>query len=51
MLNLVLTGTAVIFVLWLFGVSIHIGGSLLYLLWILCIVGIGYTLFGRNRVL
>ena len=51
MLNLVLTGISVIFVLWLFGVSIHIGGSLLYLLWILFIMGIGYTLFVRNRAL
>ena len=51
MLNLVLTGTAAMFILWLFGVSIHIGGSLLYLLWIVFIMGIGYTLFVRSRAL
>ena len=51
MLNLVLTGVVLTFILWLFGVSIHIGGSLLYLLWILFIMGIGYTLFVRSRVL
>jgi hypothetical protein len=51
MLNLVLTGATLIFLLWLFGVSIHIGGSLLYLMWILFIMGIGYTLFVRSRAL
>ena len=51
MLNLLLMGIITVFILWLFGVSIQIGGSLLYLLWILFIMGIGYTLFIRNRAL
>ena len=51
MLNLLLMGIITVFVLWLFGVFIHIGGSLLYLLWVLFIIGIGYTLFVRNRAL
>jgi|GEM_PF-1602041 len=51
MLNLLLMGIITVFILWLFGVSVHIGGSLLYLLWILFIMGIGYNLFVRNRAL
>ena len=51
MLNLLLMGIITVFILWLFGVSVHIGGSLLFLLWILFIMRIGYNLFVRNRAL
>jgi hypothetical protein len=49
MLNLIWTAVVVLFVLWLLGLSIHIGGSLIHLLLILAVIGIVYNLFvGRN---
>lgn len=49
MLNPLLLGIISVFVIWFFGISIKVGGSLLYLVWILLIVGISQTLFSRNR--
>ena len=49
MLNLIWTGVVVLFVLWLLGLSIHIGGSLIHLLLVLALIGIVYNLFmGRS---
>jgi len=50
MLNLIWTAVVVLFVLWLLGFSIHIGGSLIHLLLILALIGVVYNLLvGRNR--
>ena len=49
MLNLVWTGVGVLFILWLLGFSIHVGGSLIHLLLVLALIGIVYNLFiGRS---
>lgn len=51
MLNLIWTAVVVLFVLWLLGFSIHIGGSLIHLLLVLALIGIVYNLFiGRRAV-
>lgn len=49
MLNLIWTGVVVLFVLWLLGVSVNVGGSLIHLLLVLMLIGIVYNLFvGRS---
>ncbi len=49
MLNLIWTAVVVLFLLWLLGFSIHIGGSLIHLLLVLALIGIVYNLFiGRS---
>jgi hypothetical protein len=49
MLNLAWTAVVVLFILWLLGFSIHIGGSLIHLLLVLALIGIVYNLFmGRS---
>jgi len=50
MLNLIWTAVVVLFILWLLGVSIHIGGSLIHLLLILALIGIVYNLFIGRRI-
>ncbi|MBS9387311.1 lmo0937 family membrane protein [Dolichospermum sp. ST_sed1] len=51
MLNLIWTAVVVLFVLWLLGFSIHIGGSLIHLLLVLALIGIVYNLLiGRRMV-
>jgi hypothetical protein len=50
MLNLIWTGIVVLFVLWLLGLSIHIGGSLIHLLLVLALIGIVYNLFMGRRI-
>jgi Family of unknown function (DUF5670) len=49
MLNLIWTGAVVLFILWLLGFSLNVGGSLIHLLLVLALVGIVYNLFiGRT---
>jgi hypothetical protein len=49
MINLIWTAVVVLFILWLLGFSIHIGGSLIHLLLVLALIGIVYNLFmGRS---
>jgi len=49
MLNLVWTAVVILFILWLLGFSIHVGGSLIHLLLVLALIGIVYNLFiGRS---
>ena len=51
MLNLIWAAVVVLFVLWLLGFSIHIGGSLIHLLLVLALIGIVYNLLiGRRMV-
>jgi hypothetical protein len=49
MLNLIWTAVLVLFILWLLGFSIHIGGSLIHLLLVLALIGIVYNLFAGRR--
>jgi hypothetical protein len=51
MVSLIWTIVVVLFVLWLLGFAIHIGGGLIHLLLLLAIIGIIYNLlFGRRAV-
>lgn len=51
MASLIWTIVVVLFVLWLLGFAIHIGGSLIHLLLVLAIIGIIYNLLvGRRAV-
>lgn len=51
MINLIWTAVAVLFILWLLGFSVHIGGSLIHLLLVLALIGIAYNLLtGRRAV-
>ncbi len=50
MFDLVWTAVVVLFILWLLGFSIQIGGSLIHLLLVLALVGIIYNLFVRQRL-
>jgi hypothetical protein len=49
-MNLIWTVVVVIFILWLLGFSIHIGGSLIHLLLVLALIGIVYNLLIGRRV-
>jgi uncharacterized protein YjbJ (UPF0337 family) len=51
-MSLISTVVVVLFVLWLLGFSIHIGGSLIHILLVLALIGLVYNLFttGRHRV-
>ncbi|MEB3120441.1 MAG: lmo0937 family membrane protein [Snowella sp.] len=49
MVNIIWTAVVILFVLWLLGFSINIGGSLIHLLLVLALIGIVYNLFmGRS---
>jgi hypothetical protein len=49
MLNLVWTGVGVLFLLWILGFSVNIGGGLIHILLVLAVIGIVYNLFvGRS---
>jgi hypothetical protein len=49
-MNLIWTVVVVLFILWLLGFSIHIGGSLIHLLLVLALIGIVYNLMIGRRV-
>jgi hypothetical protein len=50
MLDLAWTTVVILFILWLLGFSVHIGGSLIHLLLVLVLIGIIYNLFFRQRL-
>jgi Family of unknown function (DUF5670) len=50
MLNLIWTAVVVLFVLWLLGFSINVGGSLIHLLLVLALIGVVYNLLVGRRV-
>jgi hypothetical protein len=51
MVSLIWTIVVVLFVLWLIGFAVHIGGTLIHLLLVLAIIGIIYNLLvGRRAV-
>jgi hypothetical protein len=51
MVSLIWTIVVVLFVLWLLGFAIHIGGGLIHLLLVLAIIGIIYNLLiGRRAI-
>jgi uncharacterized protein DUF5670 len=51
MISLIWTIVVVLFVLWLLGFALHIGGSLIFLLLVLAVIGVIYNLFmGRRAV-
>jgi hypothetical protein len=48
-MSLISTVVVVLFVLWLLGFSIHIGGSLIHILLVLALIGLVYNLFTGRR--
>ena len=51
MASLIWTIVVVLFVLWLLGFAIHLGGGLIHLLLVLAVIGILYNLLvGRRAV-
>lgn len=49
MVNIIWTAVVILFILWLLGFSINIGGSLIHILLVLALIGIVYNLFmGRS---
>jgi len=49
-MSLIWTVVVVLFVLWLLGFSIHIGGSLIHILLVLALYGVVYNLFTGRRL-
>jgi hypothetical protein len=49
-MSLIWTVVVVLFVLWLLGFSIHIGGSLIHILLVLALIGVVYNLFTGRRL-
>jgi hypothetical protein len=49
MINLIWTGIVVLFVLWLLGLTMHIGGGLINLLLVLALIGVAYNLLTGRR--
>jgi Family of unknown function (DUF5670) len=50
MLNLIWTGVVILFALWLLGISINIGGSLIHLLLVLALIGLFYNVLIGLRI-
>ncbi|MBO1049599.1 MAG: lmo0937 family membrane protein [Dolichospermum sp. DEX182a] len=50
MINLIWTAAVVLFVLWLLGFSVHVGGGLIHLLLVLALIGIVYNLLVGRRI-
>ncbi len=51
MSNLIWTVVGVLFILWLLGYSVNVGGSLIHLLLVLVLIGVVYNLFIGRRVI
>jgi hypothetical protein len=51
MINIIWTAIVVLFILWLLGFSIHVGGSLIHLLLVLALIGLVYNLLVGRRVI
>ncbi len=49
MFDLVWTAIVILFILWLLGFSVNIGGGLIHLLLVLVLIGVVYNLFMRRR--
>jgi hypothetical protein len=49
-MNIIWTAVVVLFILWVLGFSINIGGSLIHLLLVLVLIGIVYNLFIGRRI-
>lgn len=49
MLDIIWAAVVILFVFWLLGLSINIGGSLIHLLLVLALIGIVYNLFIGGR--
>ena len=49
MLNLIWTAVGILFILWLLGFSINVGGGLIHILLVLALIGIVYNLFIGRR--
>ncbi|MEE3718027.1 lmo0937 family membrane protein [Tumidithrix elongata RA019] len=49
--NIIWTGIVVLFILWLLGYSINIGGGLIHLLLVLALMGLVYNLLIGRRVI
>jgi hypothetical protein len=51
MVNLIWTGVVILFILWVLGFSMNIGGGLIHLLIVLAVIGIAYNLLtGRSAI-
>jgi len=50
-MDLIWTVVVVLFIMWLLGFSIHIGGRLIHLLLVLAVIGIVYNLFVGRRII
>lgn len=50
MAGLIWTIVVVLFILWLLGVAVHVGGGLINLLLLLIVIGIVYNLVGRRAI-
>jgi hypothetical protein len=51
MVNLIWTGVVILFILWVLGFSINVGGGLIHLLLVLAVIGIAYNLLtGRSAI-
>jgi hypothetical protein len=50
MVNLIWTVMVILFVLWLFGLVLHIGGGLIHLLLVVAAILLVYNLVTRGRV-
>ncbi len=51
MVNLIWTGVVVLFILWVLGFSMNVGGGLIHLLIVLAVIGIAYNLLtGRSAI-
>lgn len=49
MFDLVWTAVVILFILWLLGFSVNIGGGLIHLLLVFVLIGVAYNLFMRRR--
>lgn len=51
MVNIIWTGAVILFVLWILGISINIGGGLIHFLLVLAVIGVIYNLItGRSAL-
>ena len=51
MVNIIWTGAVILFLLWILGISVNIGGGLIHLLLVLAVIGVIYNLItGRSAL-
>jgi hypothetical protein len=50
MVNLIWTAAVILFILWLLGFSVNVGGGLIHLLLVLALMGIVYNLLIGRRI-